>query len=257
MRKTGAPRFAWLLAGVVLCLAAGPERASAQSAWWRLHGMVLDEAGHRVPPTPETAIRALLDGEEPGQRGAPARAVPTQLFEPRSGVELDAFAARLVGLALADDTSVGQVRRQVLGALSASARPEQGIPYEGAFASLVQLFDTYVRDLPADERNDPLAALRRHAGQVPHRAAANALGAIRAAEPQGRGRDFLLGLIAAAPVPETRGAGARASTWCVANNSFFLTARILGKSKEEALREVPVDPVLFEDICGAGAHIHP
>ena len=214
--------------------------------------LVLDESGERVSPTPATALRELRSTEGEALHGvAPSAAVLTQLFEPRSLGELDAFAETIVGLALSDDR---RLERRAVSVLQRSANAEEGIPYHGAFNALRRVYETRVRDVPANGQGDPFRYLESTSGLDAGLAAINALYALYQAEPDGRGGDYLLEVIESLDPPAEAGA----STWCQANEMIFFRHRDrLKETRDEALRALPVDTETYVRFCHSGDELLP
>ena len=140
-------------------------------------------------------------------------------------------------------------------------RPREGVPYEGAFDALVRLYETYIAGLEADERDDPIAALFARdiaAGSSEFKPgfllAGEALRRVYSAEPEGRGRDYLLAVLEAADLPTSFEAG-KYSTWCGANDFIYLYAKRNRGSRDAALRALPVDAATYVDLCGFPGNI--
>ena len=230
-----------------------PAPSSAQEAEprrmpLRWDSLVLDENGERVAPTPATALRELRSEE--GDY-LPAAAVLTQLFERRPRPELDDFAETLVELALSDDRDLGL---HALAALQRSARGEEGIPYDGAFNALRRVYETRVRDVPANGQGDPFRYLESTSGRDAGFAAMFALRSLYVAEPDGRGGDYLLDVIESLDPPTEAGT----TTWCRANEMiFFRHMEWLKETRDEALRALPVDSATYLRFCRSGDGLLP
>lgn len=250
-----SPLSTLALSGAIAFLGALPCSAPARAqeakpgrtplSW---ESLVLDENGERVAPTPATALRELHSEE---RDYLPAAAVLTQLFEPSSRAELDAFAETLVELALSDDRDLG---RRAVSALQMSAKGEEGIPYEGAFGALRRVYETRVRVVPAQGRGDPFHYIEGTSGLDAGLAAMDALHALYLAEPDGRGRDYLLMAIESLDPPTEAGA----TTWCQANEMiFFWHKDWLKETRDEALRALPVDTETYVRYCRSGDGLLP
>ena len=260
------------LSGLLL----GPMPAGAQELpqgvqWEERGSLVLDEeTGAWQFPTPASALREILDPHDGGKSGhAPAAAVLAQRFESWPRGDLDALTDELVRLAFADDTSDGDIRFRAQVALARAAQAEE--PYEGAFPALVGLYEMYLRDLPEEERRtNPLRAIQGARGGHAGRAAWETLLSIHNAEPEARGREYVVAVIEAAVPPESlRDTESKSYTWCAANDFIFnrlyyprpgeelprseaTTARV----KAEALEALPLDDVTpYVRYCGAGVSV--
>ena len=229
--------------------------------------LVLDDDGWRTP-TPDEALRLLVEGP-PGEGAgwaAPALNRPdyepvigilAQRFEARPRAELDALADALVALILEDDPERGQIRDRasfalVVAANSDKARPgEPSTPYRGAFDAFRTVYETLAARALAGGGDDPFDVLERPMRGV-YRVSAEAetrysrlMSALRdifVSDPDGRGRDYLLELIASSGPPEP---GAAGSVWCQA--SYILI------EGENALFEDP-DPNAVPDPDAYYAH---
>ncbi len=253
-----------MLVVAVLQSALAPWPAAAQArdgdarpqSWAQRWAMVLDEGGELRIPTPETALRQLVERRDPeASPAAPAVAVLTQLFDSRPRAELDALAQSLVRLA-ADTGYPFGVRFDARSALIRAVVPEEGVPYEPAFDLLVGLYERHMVGLAGDETNDPIAAIytRSQAADFDESMpsgprASSDLYAIYLADPEGRGLDYLLAAMEAAGPPASREAG-KASTWCVVNDIIYGEAKFDGASTDAALRTLPVDSATYHDLCG-------
>lgn len=257
-------------------LVSGPTLVVGQELpegvrWEERHALVLDdETGAWQFPTPASVLREILNPRRGGKSGhAPATAVLAQRFEAWPRAQLDALAVELVRLAFADDTPDGDVRYRAQFALESAARAED--PYEGAFPALVRLYEMYLRDLPAEERRtNPLRPIEGARGV--NAGAWETLLSVYGADPEGRGREYLVRVIEAAVPPESRrDAESKSYTWCAANDFIFnrlyyprpneelprsdaTTARV----KAEALAALPLDDVMpYVRYCGAGVSVVP
>ena len=84
MRRGTLLVAAVLLGAVTPWPAAGQvrEEDAVSLSWTQRRAMLLDEGGELRFPSPETALRALVEPRDPEEtRIAPAAAVLTQLFE--------------------------------------------------------------------------------------------------------------------------------------------------------------------------------
>ncbi len=137
------------MAGLAAALFAAPHLAAAPASGQdREHdappmsGMVLDADEWRIP-TPETALRALLD-EEGRSPNAPAIAVLRQRFEDRSASELEAFASRLARIIV--EGGEAEANRAVLALLIAAGGDDAGAgtPYAGSAKAFATVYESHL-----------------------------------------------------------------------------------------------------------------
>ena len=229
-------------------------------------GLVLSPAGRWVTPTPESALRALRRAGEPRRfnHREPVVSVLTRRFDDWPQAELDALADELVRIVITEVPPDGRRlpawgggAREAGSALYASGLPryehpygDLGVPYEGAFDALLQIWEASYGDAPVGRRWDPMGALRR----------------LYLLEPEGRGRELLHAEVAAAEVPQS--VGTRQYTpWCNVVRPMYSRhnppAHVLGQGKravvgyrlrllDEELRGLSGNAEVFRRICGAG-----
>ena len=164
-------------------------------------GMLHDGDAWRNP-TVDEALR-LLGMEREGEAWTllygqnvhrPAVAILRQELEARSEADLKEFANRLADVILADTTRLGRARSNANSALWGAARADysyEGTPHRGSFDELVRVYETtaalvlaetggtdpFLEAARSDKRYDNLNLLRVYFG-----------------DPQGRGRDYVLGV---------------------------------------------------------------
>ena len=112
-----------------------------------MSGMVLDANEWRIP-TPETALRALVN-EEGRSPKDPAIAVLRRRFEARSDAELEAFADRLARLIL--EGGEAEANRAVDALLiAADGDAGAGTPYAGSATAFVTVYEAHLDKTSAE-----------------------------------------------------------------------------------------------------------
>ena len=189
-------------------------------------GMVLDGAEWRIP-TAEDALHAVTLGRGEGILGpsqdgdAPAVALLRQTLGPRPKAELDALANALADMIIANESEFDDFR--AFSALRTAADPERGsgMPHAGSFDALIRVYETLATQVlaandPDDVRNkalieghagDPFVAARvkQNASRITLRLERTLNASLRslfAADPEGRGGEYILTLIERSRVPE-------------------------------------------------------
>ena len=187
-------------AGQVLRPLAPPER----SAWGLVHdgnrwrNPTVDEALRLLGMDREGGAWTLLHGQSVD---GPAIALLRQALEARPEAELDEIAGRIADMILADTTRRGRARSNGTGALWGATGTEYskgGTPHRGSFDELVRVYETtaalvlqetggtdpFLEAGRSDKRYDNLSLLRVYFG-----------------DPEGRGRDYVLGVQRASAKP--------------------------------------------------------
>ena len=188
----------------------GQEREEGERKRWSGPGLLWDEAGRARPATPTDALRLLEEwADRPDQSYGlaidPTVAVLTQRYERRARPELDELADAMIRMILADDTSEGRVREELGWALVSASRTgdpgweQGGAAYEGAFDRLRQVYETLAARALAGGGPDPFYVLYEdYSDENWYRREAlfGALVRLYLADPEGRGREYMLSIIA-------------------------------------------------------------
>ncbi len=176
----------------------------AGGAW--AAGKVRGGDGWRNPTTDE-ALRLL--GMERGVGEAwtllydqnvhrPAVAILRQELEARPEAELDEFAVRIADMSLADTTRWGRVRWNASRALRGATRTDYGYggtPHRRSFDELVRVYET-TASLVLEETGgtDPFLEAARSNRHYDYVVDNLDLLAVYLGDPEGRGRDYVLGV---------------------------------------------------------------
>ena len=180
--------------------------APAGGAW--AAGKVRDGDGWRNP-TIDEALRLLGMEREVGEAWTlllggqnvfrPAVAILRQELEDRPEAELDEFAARIADMSLADTTRLGRVRDNAQDALRRATSTDYrygGTPHRRSFDELVRVYETTAA-LVLEETGgtDPfLEASQSERHYDYHGDNFMTLFRIYGSDPEGRGRDYVLGV---------------------------------------------------------------
>ncbi len=124
----------------LLMLMAIPTAVEAQ------HGLVLDENGERHPPTPASAMKAVMEGGPGQSRYEPVVALLRQQFDPRSDAELDAIVDELVKVILDGDVEPARHATVALILASRSDDEYEGVRHPGAVDGLVRVYESAQSD---------------------------------------------------------------------------------------------------------------
>ena len=215
-----------------VALAALPAQEEEDRRRWVGPGLVLDGDGRHRPPTPADALRLLAEtaleppGQQYGYASFPAVAVLTQRYERHPRAERDELADAMVGMILADTSVEGRVRNKLGSALVSASRadgsPAGATAYDGAFDRLRTVYETLADRALADGGPDPFHALfldewfgEDNIDGWRFSALRGALSDVYRADPGGRGRDYVLAIIA-----RGRPEGVTSETysaWCAAS----------------------------------------
>ena len=285
-RYAGAPGAIVLLWLLVPASVFGQEREAAvrpiserQLEAPPSSGLVMDEGGGWRAPTPAEALLALrgesnLLGAQPPD--APALSVLRQVHGARSPGELAALTDALVDILLADTefaTEEQRIQFEASSALRGASREREGgkgTPYPAAFDALVRVYETRAARALADGGDDPFLEIHRRGTRAAAEGLGMALLRIYRADPEGRGRDYLLDLFAASePPPPCHLEGLvedpetamlppcpNHSVWCEAITPLMDT-RGPGDPRSKKPRGIPAAPEgeLFDRLCAWGRTI--
>ena len=215
IRRARAAAGAVALAALLAPHALPAQEEAEDRRRWMGPGLVLDEDGRRRPPTPADALRLLAEtaieppGQQYGYASFPAVAVLTQRYERHPRAELDALADAMVKMILADESVEGRVRKKLVRHLRSASQADAfppgagATPYEGAFDRLRRVYETLADRALAGGGPDPFHALYDTRDAEPDDAQFSRRDALRRAlfyvyhaDPAGRGRDYVLAIIA-------------------------------------------------------------
>ena len=283
-RYAGAPGAIVLLWLLVPASVLGQEREAAvrpiaerQLEAPPSSGLVMDEGGGWRAPTPAEALLALRGGSNNlgvQPRYDPVSSVLRQVHGARSAAELAAVTDALVDILLADTEFLSDedhARRAAYVALAGAARERgEGTPYPAAFDALVRVYETRAARALADGGDDPFLEVHRRGTRIAAEGLGMALLDIFRADPEGRGRDYLLDLFAASePPPPCHLEGLvedpetamlppcpNRSVWCEAITPLMDT-RGPGDPRSKKPRGIPGAPEgeLFDRLCAWGLSI--
>lgn len=242
-------------ATLVLVLLYSAAPAAGQTGPPPARGMVVD-GGEWRNPTVEEALHALTlvgRGEWGPLRShsvhSPMTAILRQALGQDPAIDLDGLADALADMILADRSPEGRVRRNAAAALrwasSTTTTDYGGTPHGKSLDAMVRVYETRVAQVLAASGEDDLFLRSLWSqGEV----LGITLFDIFQADPEGRGRDYVLGIQQRSnPPPEYCGQDGRSrlpreslamcrwdSTWCVAGNALY--SKVVRDAREEDAR---------------------
>lgn len=132
----------FLPVAILIPVGIGAQEAERERKPAPKPGMVL-VAGEWQVPTPEAALRALMDTlADPVVRIAPTTAVLRQVYDSYSPGELGSLEGRLVDLIINGDEAQQEAARLALVVAAATEYDDPGVPYAGSRAAFIRVFET-------------------------------------------------------------------------------------------------------------------
>lgn len=248
-------KYGMSAATLVLVLLYSAAPAAGQTGPPPVRGMVVD-GGEWRNPTVEEALHALTlegRGEWRPLRShsvhSPMTAILRQALGQDPAIDLDGLADALADMILADRSPEGRVRRNAAAALrwgsSTTTTDYGGTPHAKSLDAMVRVYETRVAQvLAASGEEDLFLRSLWSQGEV----LSITLSDIFQADPEGRGRDYVLGIQQRSnPPPEYCGEDGRSrlpqerlamcrwdSTWCVAGHALY--SEVVDDAREEDAR---------------------
>ena len=232
-------------------------------------GMVADDGGEWRSPTVEEALHALslehLGDWRPLHRQSlhsPMTAILRQALGRDPATDLDALADALADMILADRSPEGRVRRNAAAALTAASLPAHpdhgGTPHAGSLDALIRVYETRAAQVLAAGGGEDL--FREALGSQGELLLSQSLSDVFRADPEGRGRDYVLGIQHRSnPPPEYCGQDRmllsredravcrqdRDSTWCVAGGIVYNIMVHDAREEDARRRGIPLLETAF------------
>ena len=229
-----------IAATLAIAILSSAAPAAGQAGPPPARGMVADDGGEWRSPTVEEALHALTlehRGEwRPLRRQSfhsPMTAILRQALGRDPAIDIDALADALADMILADRSPDGRVGRNAAAALTAASSPAHpdygGTPHARSLDALIRVYETRAAQVLAASGGEDL--FLEALGSQGELLLSQSLSDVFRADPEGRGRDYVLGIQQRSnPPPEYCGQDRmqlsrkdravcrqdRDSTWCVA-----------------------------------------